>query len=58
MASAVCWAAHCTKTSSRPAVTWTEEQRESMRRTSYGYIAHLLVEYREKRACWEAEHAE
>src|SRR2546423_6917937 len=37
MAAADCWAAHCTKTSGRPAVTWTEEQRESMRRTSYGY---------------------
>jgi hypothetical protein len=29
-----------------------------MCRTSYGYIAHLLAEYREKRACREAEHAE
>ena len=46
------------KRSSKPAITWTEEQRESMRRTSYGDIAHLLAEYREKRARWEAEHAE
>jgi hypothetical protein len=29
-----------------------------MRRTNYGYIAHLLTKYREKGARWEAEHAE